>query len=89
MVLPLRGQLPRPRIDGDRARRRGRPLDYLPLGAAIRPAHAGMDPRERVADTSSSVFSTSNSPPKLLHMDSSRIGKGDSDGTVKRFRRSE
>ena len=38
MVLALRGQLPRPRIDDDRARRRGRPLDHLSLGAAIRPA---------------------------------------------------
>ena len=36
MVLPLRGQLPRPRSDDDRARRRGRPLHDLSLGAAIR-----------------------------------------------------
>ena len=36
LVLPLRGQLPRPRSDDDRARRRGRPLHDLSLGAAIR-----------------------------------------------------
>ena len=36
LVLPLRGQLPRPRSDDDRARRRGRSLHDLSLGAAIR-----------------------------------------------------
>ena len=36
LVVPLRGQLPRPRSDDDRARRRDRPLHDLSLGAAIR-----------------------------------------------------
>ena len=36
LVLPVSDQLPRPRSDDDRARRRGRPLHDLSLGAAFR-----------------------------------------------------
>ena len=36
LVLPVSDRLPRPRSDDDRARRRGRPLHDLSLGAAFR-----------------------------------------------------
>src|SRR3954447_19108887 len=35
LVLPLRGELPRPRADDGRTRRRGRPLDDFPVGPEI------------------------------------------------------
>src|SRR3954466_12485280 len=37
LVLPLRGELSRPRADDGRTRHLGRPLDDLPMGPEVRP----------------------------------------------------